>query len=112
MLLAVVGLVVGSLVTAGIYSLAWFRRPISPGQRPHPDAPARRWSDFIPVIGWFGLARESAIHGRGFWIRPLLIELCCGIGLPALYQWELSSKLAPPLAGVLAPTNTTLLHQF
>ncbi len=34
------------------------------------------------------MRRESAIHGKAFWVRPMMIELLCGIGLPALYWWE------------------------
>jgi prepilin signal peptidase PulO-like enzyme (type II secretory pathway) len=99
--LALVGLLLGSAANWAIYALAYRPRPISPWQRPSPQAPPRRWSDFLPVIGWSGLARESAIHGRGFWIRPLLIELACAIGLPALYWWEVTGHLAPPV--VLGP---------
>ena len=88
--LAVVGVLAGSLVNAGIYALAWFSRPISPWQRAHPSAPPRRWSDFLPIVGWLGLSRETAIHGQGFWIRPLLIEL---LGPPA------KADYAPPPTG-------------
>jgi prepilin signal peptidase PulO-like enzyme (type II secretory pathway) len=40
------------------------------------------------VIGWLGLRHEGKAHGRGFWIRPLLIELGLGVALAALYWWE------------------------
>jgi prepilin signal peptidase PulO-like enzyme (type II secretory pathway) len=112
--LAAVGLVAGGFVNAAIYALAWFSRPISPWQRRHQDAPPRRISDFIPVLGWLGLARESALHGRGHWVRPLVIELACGIGLPLLYWWELAGGLAPPLPilGLVAAPREMLLHNF
>jgi leader peptidase (prepilin peptidase) / N-methyltransferase len=110
--MAIVGLIVGSLINAGIYALAWRPRPISPWQRKHPEAPRRRWRDFVPVFGWRGLSREEKVHGRGFWIRPLLIEICCGVGLPALYWWETTGQLAPPLPIMaLAPATPIMLHQ-
>jgi prepilin signal peptidase PulO-like enzyme (type II secretory pathway) len=109
--LAIVGLIAGSLINAGIYALAWRPRPISPWQRRHPEAPARRWRDLVPVFGWRGLAREEKVHGRGFWIRPVLIEICCGIGLPALYWWETTGHLAPPLPIMaLPPVPMLMLH--
>ena len=111
-LLACIGLVAGSFINAGIYALAWFWRPISPWQRPHASAPPRQWSDFLPVVGWLGLARESKLHGRGFWIRPLLIELACAAALPGLYHWELSSNLAPLLPMVVAAPPAMLFHNF
>src|SRR5204863_5867278 len=110
--LFVLGCLVGVAINWAVYALAWFSRPISPWQRRHADAPARQWSDFVPISGWLGLSREAAIHGRGFWIRPLLIELCCAIGLPALYWWEASGKLAPLLAGVAPPGAAMLHHEF
>jgi leader peptidase (prepilin peptidase) / N-methyltransferase len=110
-LLACFGLVAGSLINAGIYALAWFSRPISPWQRPHPSAPPRRWTDFLPIVGWLGLAREAGIHGRGFWVRPLLIELSCCIGLPALYVWETSGQLVPPQPFILFLPATMEMRQ-
>jgi prepilin signal peptidase PulO-like enzyme (type II secretory pathway) len=84
------GICLGSLVNWAIYSLAWFPRPISPWSRVPPDAPPRSWSDRLPVIGWLGLRHEADLHGRGFWIRPLLVELGLGVALAALYWWEIA----------------------
>jgi len=39
-----------------------------------------------------GLQREHAVHGSGFWIRPLLIELAMGVGLAMLYWWEVDQQ--------------------
>jgi leader peptidase (prepilin peptidase)/N-methyltransferase len=107
--LVFIGAALGGLVNWGIYALAWHPRPISPWQKPPPSAAPRRWFDFVPVVGWLGLRREAAIHGSGFWIRPLLLELTCAIGLAALYYWESSGKLAPAAPGV-TPAMPTILH--
>ncbi len=104
-----VGLAAGSAINWAIYSLAWLSRPISPWQRPGPSAPPRRWPDYLPISGWLRLRREAAIHGAGFWIRPLAIELACGIGLAALYWWEITEHLAPPILGV-ARATPAMLH--
>jgi prepilin signal peptidase PulO-like enzyme (type II secretory pathway) len=91
--LFVVGLLLGGLVNWGIYWLAWDRRHISPWSPPPEKMPPRRWSQRLPVIGWLGLRHEAKVHGRGFWIRPMLIDLAMGIGLAALYAWEVSGGL-------------------
>ena len=82
------GLILGGQLNRGIYRLAWRPRAIGPWSPPLPQAPARRWYDRIPVPGWIALRRESALHGRGFWFRPALIELATGLGLAALYYFE------------------------
>jgi prepilin signal peptidase PulO-like enzyme (type II secretory pathway) len=114
LLLSVVGLVAGSFLNAAIYALAWFSRPISPWQAAHGKAPPRVVSDYVPVVGWLGLARESHLHGPGHWIRPLLIEIACAFGLPALYWWEMTGHLAPllPILGLAPPPPAMLFHQF
>ncbi|HUG70671.1 MAG TPA: prepilin peptidase [Pirellulaceae bacterium] len=97
-LLFLLGVIVATQLNRGIYRLAWFARPIGPWSAPHKTALARHWSDRIPVIGWIGLRRESSIHGRGFWIRPLLLELAIGACFAALY-WHEVGRIAvdPPL---------------
>ncbi len=82
------GTCLGTAVNWAVYSLAWNPRPISPWSRPHPSAPRRRWWDSVPVVGWLGLRREAALHGAGFWIRPMAVEILAGLGLVALYWWE------------------------
>jgi prepilin signal peptidase PulO-like enzyme (type II secretory pathway) len=93
--LFIAGLFLGGQINRAIYRLAWNPRPIGPWSNPHPDAPARRFTDRLPVWGWFGMEREAALHGRWFWIRPMLIELTTAVGLPALYVWEIGGGLAP-----------------
>lgn len=91
------GTLLGSLANLGIYRLAWHPRPIGPWAAPDPAVPRRRLGDRLPIIGWLGLRRESALHGPGFWIRPLLVELAMGLGLAALYWWEIGRLgLLPP----------------
>ena len=87
-----VGTWLGALANWAIYRLAWNPRDISPwGPKPI-DAPPRTWQDRIPVLGWFTLMRETPSHGRGFGIRPMLLELALGVGLAWLYWWEVEQR--------------------
>jgi len=91
-LLFVVGLFLGSLINWAIYQVCWNQRSISPWSAADPKAPPRHWSDRLPVIGWLGLQREAELHGTFFWIRPLMIEMACAMGLSWLYLWETVDK--------------------
>ncbi|MEN6450939.1 MAG: A24 family peptidase [Thermoguttaceae bacterium] len=95
------GAFAGAAANWAIYRLAWFARPISPWSPPAPAAPRRRWSDRLPILGWMGLRRESFLHGRGFWLRPMLIEILMGGGLAALYWWETVAPGLLPRGGLL-----------
>jgi prepilin signal peptidase PulO-like enzyme (type II secretory pathway) len=96
-IMAVVGVLVGTQVNRGVYRLAWNPRDIGPWSLPHVDAPGRSIFDRLPVLGWGLLRRESSIHGPGFWIRPLLVELAMGAGFAALYWHEIDQRAAVPL---------------
>jgi leader peptidase (prepilin peptidase) / N-methyltransferase len=92
------GICIGSAANWAIYGLAWFSRPISPWSRPDPSAPPRKLWDRLPILGWLGLRREAALHGTGFWVRPMLLELLTGLGLAWLYWWETeAARLLLPL---------------
>src|SRR3954452_7259941 len=82
------GACLGSVVNWAIYALAWNARPISPWSIAPAGADARSRSDRLPILGWLWLRRETAIHGPGFWLRPLLLEICFGLALAALFWWE------------------------
>lgn len=90
LLVGLLGLAVGSAVNYGTYALAWRRRAIGPWLGPHTDAPPRLWWDRLPVLGWWGLRRESGLWGRGYWIRPAVVELLVAVGLARLYYWEVA----------------------
>ena len=69
------GIVLGSLVNWAIYTLGLELRGRSRPGRRRPTVPPRDLVDRVPVFGWLRLSREATIHGRGFWLRPLLLEL-------------------------------------
>ncbi len=96
LLIFVLGAVLGGQLNRGIYGLAWQRRAVSPWSEPPPGAPPRRCRDLVPILGWFGLRRESALHGPAFWVRPLLIELAAGLGAALLYWWEVDQAALMP----------------
>ena len=106
----VAGLALGGAVNWAIYTLAWFPRPISPWAEPHAGAQPRSWRDRVPVLGWFGLRREVHLHGRLFWLRPILIELALASGLAGLYYWEVVLLGLIPNAPMLVPPTPAMLH--
>ncbi len=87
-ILALLGLIAGSFANYLIYSWAYYPRHISPWAPPCSEDSKRTLFDRVPILGWLTLRREASIHGRGFWIRPLLIELAMAIAIPALYWFE------------------------
>ena len=89
---AVAGLMAGGYVNWATYTLAWNRRSISPWAPRHERAPARVLTDRLPLWGWFGLRRESPIHGAGFWRRPFAVELFMALAWAALYWWEVDQQ--------------------
>ena len=109
--LFVFGACVGSLVNLGVYRLAWHPRAISPWSRPDPEAPPRRRNDRVPIFGWLGLRREADLHGRGFWVRPMIFEVLCGAGFATLYWWEIGQQ-GLLLPGVPAPGPAVLHAQY
>jgi prepilin signal peptidase PulO-like enzyme (type II secretory pathway) len=116
--LLIAGACLGALVNLGIYRLAYLRRRISPWSFTRGEVPRRGWRQRIPIIGWFSLRREEKLHGPGFWIRPMLIELCFALGLPALYWLEVdklalnTSSLLPGLRPVGPQFQAALQAQF
>lgn len=90
--LFVVGACVASLLNAAVYAWAWVPRLVSPWQSEAEGVATRSWADRLPIVGWWRLRRDAGVLGRGFWVRPMLIELACGIGLTALYWWEVSAQ--------------------
>lgn len=109
--LAIVGAAIGGIVNLAVYRLAWRQRSFSPWSAPLDMAPPRKGSDRIPILGWFGLRRESPLHGRGFWIRPMLVEVVTAAGLVGLYWWEVEQLgLIRPMT--VPPPERVLLGMF
>ncbi len=111
----VVGLLAALLagqINRGIYRLAWHPRNIGPWSPPDPKAPPRKASDYLPVLGWWGLRREASLHGAGYWVRPLLLELCVSVGFAALYAYEVRGGLVPQVPAAPPVGPLTLHLQF
>lgn len=106
--LFVLGLILGGQVNRGIYALAWNPRTLGPWCPPPAEFPARRWWHRVPILGWIGLRHESSVHGRGYWIRPALLELALGFALPLLYAWETQTGLVPSGAALNDITESLL----
>jgi leader peptidase (prepilin peptidase) / N-methyltransferase len=115
-ILFVLGTLVAGGLNLGIYRLAWCPRSISPWSA-WPSNGGRSWRDRLPYVGWWRLRRESAEHGRGFWVRPLLVELGMGLLFAGLYAWEVGElglyglvQPAPPAQAFVSTDFQTVLH--
>lgn len=97
-------------VNRGIYRLAWNPRQIGPWSAPAAEAAARRWYDRLPILGWIGLAREAPLHGKGYWLRPIVVELALTLGLAWLYGSLVHHRVDGLLAlGIPAERTMALL---
>jgi len=110
--LALIGLLLGSQVNRGIYRLAWMPRSIGPWSAPLQEAADRRWSDYLPVIGWLGLRRESRLHGRGYWVRPAMIELVMGICCVGIGCWLSTDRVLPEDVAGASPWSTVVVPRM
>ena len=110
--IACLGVCVGAILNLAIYRLSWIPRSFSPWSAPLPQASPRRWSDRLPVVGWFGLRREANLHGSLFWLRPIFVEIATGFLLPALYWWEVLGRNLQPLPFPAAAPATWVHAQF
>ncbi len=103
-LLFAAGAAAAGFINLGVYRLAWRQRSISPWSDAIGGALARSWRDRMPICGWWLLARESPQHGRGFWIRPMLLELFTGLLFATLYLFEVEWNVPHTLRlGALPP---------
>jgi len=108
-ILAVLGAVIAAAINWAIYRWAYFRkRSISPWLKPDEKAKPRKSTDYVPVLGWFGVRRDADVHGKGFWIRPLLIELVWIICLPLFYNWHVDGGLSG--GGVVGAANAATIE--
>jgi prepilin signal peptidase PulO-like enzyme (type II secretory pathway) len=82
------GVFAASIVNWAIYSLRFEPIATSPWSRAHPSDAHDSWRDRLPLIGWWRLRRKGKLLGYEFWIRPLVIELLCGLIAAGLYSWE------------------------
>ena len=110
------GCCLAGLLNWGVYRLAYSPRLISPWSAAPHGVDRRGWSDRLPILGWVRLRREAPWHGRGFWIRPLFVELGTGGLLAFLYWWEAVERalvpqfsLGPP-PGAFAGDLQTAVH--
>jgi len=85
---AIVAALLAALVNWAVYALAYEPAFDSPWSRkPRHDLVFGR-SDRVPLYGWWRLRRFTPTLGRGYWLRPLLVEVVCMVGVPWWYWWE------------------------
>lgn len=104
LLLFGLGCILGAGVNWAVYRLAFLNpRRTSPWSRI--GSGDLKGIDFIPVIGWWFQRRLSRIWGERFWLRPLAIELACGLALPLLLHGIQSGMLTSSANFILPPPS-------
>lgn len=128
------GVLSARLINWAIYTWAYFPRQLGPWSPPIPKTNnqnfsrkskaskqrssskavnSRSWLDHLPAVGWFRLRVESSVHGKLYWLRPMLIELLYPIGLVWYYRFYFSGGSLPPGASrFLIPLVTQMHWQF
>ena len=93
LVLALIGGLLGTFINWATLRWGYEKWNYSPWTKPGPDMKPRRLADYLPVVGWLWLRRNSDTHGKTFWIRPFLVELFWVIGLPCFFLWEMQGGL-------------------
>lgn len=113
-MVALLAVAAARFVNWAIYNWAWNRRILGPWSALNGSPPIgkkstgkratgkkatakkyRLWSDHLPVLGWFALRREASEHGKGYWVRPLLVELLFPVCVTWYYCQYVSGGMLP-----------------
>jgi prepilin signal peptidase PulO-like enzyme (type II secretory pathway) len=111
-LVFVLGACAGAIVNWAVCTLAYSPRTINPWASP--SLKPRHSLDFVPIVGWLGMAKATSIGQTWLWLRPLVVELSCAAALTWLYYWEtkefalLPPVLATPPLGFIGTPNIML----
>jgi leader peptidase (prepilin peptidase) / N-methyltransferase len=125
-LVFLIGLTTARFINWSIYNWAYFPRQLGPWAPPvakqsiankkkkrSAEQVQRSWKDHLPVWGWWRLRGEQSVHGKGYWIRPLLIELIFPIALALYYRFQTTTGGLPPGAvKLLLPMQPQMHFQF
>lgn len=70
----------------------------------------------LPIVGWIG-ARVELPDGSRQWLRPLMVELLCGLGFAGLYWWEIGrvallTDVPPPATAMADSVRAALQPMF
>ncbi|GIW95120.1 MAG: prepilin peptidase [Pirellulaceae bacterium] len=85
---AVVGLILGSLVTWAHTRLCWSGPEVTPWRRNFFTGKQRTFWRRLPVVGWWLLYRWGYFPRSVWWLRAMLVELACAAGAALLYWWH------------------------
>lgn len=110
--LAIAGVMIAALANHVIHRWCLFgQRLVGPWGEKHSDALPGMFLDRVPIVGWWLMRRDVAVHGSGFWIRPMLIEFAMAFAVPGLYWFETQTGLLLP-AGIRGPANLAKLEPW
>lgn len=131
LLTLLLALVAARFANYAIYSWAWFHKSLGPWSAPPQrenthksgkkkkrtkgdasEFEPRTWLDHLPVLGWWRLRREASVHGAGYWVRPLLIELLFPIAILWYFAGYTSGSPFPSVPNAQASFATGLYWQF
>ncbi|MCR9295914.1 MAG: A24 family peptidase [bacterium] len=107
---ALLALAAARFANWAIYSWAWNRKELGPWTPPK-DAPPRSPLVQLPVLGWLLLRQEAPLHGKGYWIRPLLIELLFPVFVVWYYCQYVTAGMLPEQQ-VVTPLPAVLVQQL
>jgi leader peptidase (prepilin peptidase) / N-methyltransferase len=100
--------VIAWCINWAIYSLAYTRYALGAWRSPATPQGTRSWLDWVPVVGWWRLSRESNVHGRGYWVRPFLMEVAFPLAIVWFYHFQTTGGTLP--ARQLAVAYQSQLH--
>lgn len=102
-MLFVIGAGVGSFLSVAIERFRWNQGVSSPWVPDSKRKVPAGWLDRVPLVGWWWWRRAEKLYGRGFWVRPLFIEILTGCLFAGIYYWEVSQRQLLPTPWLALP---------
>lgn len=111
LIVVLISLVIAWFINWAIITQSYRPKAIGAWNPAPKGAAQRSWLDWLPVLGWWRMRRESQKQDDRFWLRPLLIEIVFPLAMLWLYDAQVSGKLLPA-ARMAAALQAELHCQF